>query len=493
MKHFFHSVLAVVATFLLTAVANAQWSSTEEIGSYQSILARAGYANQTPESLDRNQAGSPASQMSVPTPPGTPMAYTPLPKQETESLSNGFGNTEFVGSEAARDCGNNDCGEAVGNRIGVGNGLRAGGRLNRRGRAGTQPTYNPNVGCAPITGLPTSQTTPVYQPDRAIGRSLFSQVKSPNLVVGTFGVIFRRDYEDGVKLGSCSPGEFSSNDVENGSLTGVGASISQRRANGKGWETIYWGLDEDDSVAITGPTQTSLSSLANLNHIPANATVLDIFDDGDNVGLYRNTEIHSFEFNFLNNGGQYTSRLCKPATYELYGGFRFFKFDEDLRYVSNSSAPGYPATMEYASETENTLTGFQFGGRSEVCVGKRFKLFKGGNVGIFNNRIHMCQRIFDETNYNPVVGSGADAGTPYDLSDTKNDVAFIGQIDFGMIYQFSNSSRLRGGYRAMGVSGVALAGDQIPYNFTDLSAIQSANSNGNLMLHGFYYGAEFCF
>jgi len=358
---------------------------------------------------------------------------------------------------------------------------------------GNSMVYNQGVGCAPVYAAPTYQTAPVYVPGRSIGQALRNQVKAANLVVGIFGVSYRRDYEDDVKLGYCSPGDFFSTDLDHGNMTGLGASISQRRANGTGWEANYWGLDDGVDITIGGPTYTYLGGLANLDHVPSGASIYDIYNAGDGVRIYRNTEIHNFEFNMLKNGGQYTTRTGHCATYELLGGFRLFQFDEDLRYVSNSSAGGYPVTTEYALEAENTLTGFQVGGRSEICLSNRLKLSKGGNVGIFNNRIQTRQRIFDETGYHPLIGSGAYAGTSYDLMDTKDDVAFLGQFELGLIYQMSCTSRLRAGYRALGIAGVALAGDQVPYDFTDLNAIQSANSNGSLLLHGFYYGAEFCF
>ena len=50
MKRFWHTCLAMIATATMTAgVANAQnnWNAPSEIGSYQSILSRAGYGQET--------------------------------------------------------------------------------------------------------------------------------------------------------------------------------------------------------------------------------------------------------------------------------------------------------------------------------------------------------------------------------------------------------------------------------------------------------------
>ena len=195
----------------------------------------------------------------------------------------------------------------------------------------------------------------------------------------------------------------------------------------------------------------------------------------------------------LQNGGQYTTRAGKSGNYELLAGFRLFQFDEDLRYASNSSFGAYPTRLEYAVEAENLLTGFQVGGRREVCLGRRLRLSQAATLGLFNNRINTRQRITDETGYTPLLNAGPSAGRPFDYSDTKNDVAMLGQFDLGLIYQFSQKARAKVGYRVMGVGGVALAADQIPYDFTDSDRLQRANSNGSLLMHGLFFGTEFCF
>ena len=69
----------------------------------------------------------------------------------------------------------------------------------------------------------------------------------------------------------------------------------------------------------------------------------------------------------------------------------------------------------------------------------------------------------------------------------------MGEADLGLGYQLSSSVRLTIGYRLIGVTGVALAPDQIPYNFTDANELRRINSNGSLLLHGVYGGLNYCF
>ena len=296
----------------------------------------------------------------------------------------------------------------------------------------------------------------------------------------------RRDYEDGVRLAYRNQENFFSDDVSHGNFSGIGASLASRNKNGTGWEVRYWGLDESDREDF-GSARTHLRGLDDVFHSPSNSTVKSIFDNADNLTLDRTTRINSLAFNLLRNGGKYKSRFgC--GNFELLAGFRIFQFDEDLQFAANNSTR-FPRRLEYALETENLLTGFQVGCRNEVCLGKRLRLTGGSNVGVFNNRVNTRQRIFDETGFESTINQG----TSFNFEDQKDDVAFLGEFNVGLVYPVSHKLRLIAGYKVVGVAGVALAADQIPRDFRDERALQTANSNGSLLLHGFTYGAEFAF
>jgi hypothetical protein len=416
MKRFWQVCMAVVVTAAMANAANAQWNDSGQIGSYQSILARAGYGNS-----DRSPSagGIPVSYnqaQDIPAPPGAAMAPQQMPVQADSDM------------------------------------MMAG------------------PGCA--------TDAPVYDS----GNSVVSG-GDPNWVLGVYGLAFRRDYDDGQRLACNAAGDILySDDVNNGNINGLGITLGKRCCTGSGWEAIFWGMDDETDASLTGTTSTHLFGLGAVAHPPSGGTVQDVFDVGDNVRVYRDSDIYNFEFNVLRNGGQYTTCTGRCASYELLFGFRLFDFDESLRYVSYTPAAGYPGSIEYSLEAENTLAGFQLGGRSEVCLTDRWRFAYSGTAGIFNNHVETRQQIVD-----------SDAYWAMDYSDTKNDAAMIGQVDLGLIYQFSCNTRARIGYRAMGVSGVALADDQIPLDFTNTRALESANSNGSLLLYGFYYGGEFCF
>ncbi len=495
MKRFWLSCLVVVATATITNSANAQWNESAEIGSYQSILSRAGYGT------EGNQVGYNPAQP-VPAPPGAAMAA-----QQGVAVGHGTG-TVVSGGCSTGNCGGavavqSDCGCSGGCNGGCGGSMN-GGRLGAFGgrlRGGMNGGYVGGGMAGNYSyvnqGYDGGCNTPVYTPGAMIGgragglggrlNGLTNGGGNSNMVASLFGLSMRRDYEDGRRLARNGAGDILySDDVRHGSLNGLGASIASRGAGGSGWEAVYWGVDDETDTTLAGPATstylTGATGLGGVAHVPSGVTVQDIFDDGDSARFYRDSDIHNLEFNLLRNGGQYTTRTGRTGNYELLGGFRLFTFDESFRYVSNSSNAAYPSTIEYRLEAENTLAGFQLGGRNEICLTDRVKLAHAGSAGIFNNRIETRQQIIDNTGYSAL-----------DYSDTKDDAAFMGQIDLGLIYQFSQKARARIGYRAMGVAGVALAVDQIPADFTNIRELTTAKSNGSLLMHGLYFGSEFCF
>ena len=351
------------------------------------------------------------------------------------------------------------------------------------------PSFGSNY-IAPTYAAPM-MAQPVYTPGQAfsgVARGLKNS--SRNMVIGLFGLNLRRDYEDARNLAyNGAGGLVTSRDVENGNMEGLGVSLTSRKCDGSGFEAIYWGIDGDDVYDIAGPTTTALGGLTQVTHVASGANFWDIYNSGDSARLRRTTDIDNFEMNLLRNGGRYTTRSGKSATYELLGGFRLFQFDENLSYISNSTAAGYPLRSDYSLDAENTLAGIQLGGRSEICLSQRVRLAYGGKAGLFNNHAETNQRIFDET--------GAYArdinGNDVNYFDEKNDAAFLGELNLGLIFQMTRSARARLGYRAIGVSGVALSGNQIGYDFTDIDSLSNARTNGSLLLHGLVGGLEFCF
>ena len=78
-------------------------------------------------------------------------------------------------------------------------------------------------------------------------------------------------------------------------------------------------------------------------------------------------------------------------------------------------------------------------------------------------------------------------------SSSDNQFSLLGQFNAGLSMQISRRLRAQVGYQLMGISGVSLAGDQVPYNFGHAYDLENSDLNGSLLLQGLYYGGEFCF
>ena len=69
------------------------------------------------------------------------------------------------------------------------------------------------------------------------------------------------------------------------------------------------------------------------------------------------------------------------------------------------------------------------------------------------------------------------------------DVAFVGDLNFTVIWQFCELWGLRAGYNLIWLEGVALAPDQLDFSNTPDSG-RKLDSDGGVFLHGVNLGLE---
>ena len=527
MKRMWRTLLTTLALAAISGTAQAQdaFSQPAAIGSYQSILSRAGYgdaagsANRAmaqpggfgtlvqdaasmgmqqgmqqvqgsfgtsapPQPVMMSQPMSGSSTRSIPannqiiTGPvssapmvgssqmmSTPMMSTPTmsqPMMSSPTMTSGI-----VGGSSCSTC---DSGSSI------------------YGGPVSMPAYS-----APISYAAPTYSAPVYQPVTAPSRP------RPNYSGGIYGLYFTRDYEDDVVLARNTAGDkLFTTDADEQTFDGYGVSLASRRSNGRGYAVEYWALNPGSAaVSLTGGNvATELRGLDNLVHASSGRDLEDVYSNTLTQTVVRDTDINNFELNMLQNAGTFCTKRQRKGFYELLGGFRYFDFEESLQYqafIDNAAFPLVPDSFFHNISARNRLYGLQLGARNELCLGSKFRLFSGVKGGLFNNFVQTRQSITDANGELAVVNSGPGMGRNFNYSDDKNDIAFLGELDFGILYQLSCRSRIRVGYRVLGVSGVALAADQITDRFDDPDTLSSANSNGSLILGGGYYGLEFCF
>jgi hypothetical protein len=166
------------------------------------------------------------------------------------------------------------------------------------------------------------------------------------------------------------------------------------------------------------------------------------------------------------------------------------QFDEDFMFGVDYLNPawGTPAGyLNYWSQVENNLIGAQIGCNGMYRVGCKWGLHLDTLVGLYANDIDVDQYMVSPTGQVRYIGTGED----FDVSASKTDVSVLSELRLGVSYQATCRCRLYGGWRVMGISGIALATDQTPNAFLNSAQMANyVNSNGSMILHGLQAGFE---
>jgi hypothetical protein len=287
------------------------------------------------------------------------------------------------------------------------------------------------------------------------------------------------------------------------------------------FEATYWGIyPSRQEAAIFGSDFSSGirpimgANLDQLHYNDGFGTTYDVQQWMTNTSgihyLERTYEFHNVEANFLGNTYAWGvvpfgaacadcagcgPGVCGPRRLQFgwLGGFRYFQFNEGMNFYTDYSDPvldGDPNELCYNVTTRNTLLGFQMGGQAAWYATNNLSFFGGGRFGVYNNHIEARQSIYG-TGGDAYIANGTHAGEAYRFNTSTNVLAGLGQIDFGMRYQWGCHWSFVGGYRIVGITGVATAPSQIPGNFADSFYIQRVCAGDSVILHGAFAGGQF--
>jgi len=172
------------------------------------------------------------------------------------------------------------------------------------------------------------------------------------------------------------------------------------------------------------------------------------------------------------------------------------KFDDDFLYSADPLGTGFaggPEEVHYGIDVENHLIGFQVGGRADYCLSKAMTAFVDTKVGIYGNHITHRSAIYSANGFAEITDlNSPHLGEQVAIESTKDDVSLVGELRVGMDYRFARCWSGSLGYRAVGISGVALSTNQVPVDFIGaLDSLHYVDSNGSLILHGGYAGLEY--
>ena len=327
------------------------------------------------------------------------------------------------------------------------------------------------------------------------------EVYDTHTVIGFSTLNFRRNYGDDRLLSNnfTELGDtLSTSDADHGKIGGFETYLQCRAGNGVGWEFRYFGFDPSDNTATLGNDPTTvLVGLNDISEGPGEPTVSDIFAAGNFHSLTRDSSFYNVEFNFLQNRPDITWFNGFFKNTETSFGFRYIDFDESLSYRSSSDSGVVPRSVALDSAVENSLYGLQIGGRSEFCLYRKFSGFLGLKFGTFYTNAEANRRITGEfadgSAFNPSIQNGSTGTNGYDFGGDEDDVSFLGEVDLGVTYQLNHWSRLKFGYRRIGISGLAFASNNIPDDLADEEQLNDVTDSQSLRLRGIYLSYELAF
>ncbi|MEE9415993.1 MAG: BBP7 family outer membrane beta-barrel protein [Acidimicrobiales bacterium] len=175
-------------------------------------------------------------------------------------------------------------------------------------------------------------------------------------------------------------------------------------------------------------------------------------------------------------------------------GVRYVRIDEDFLFRADFDNETAVTTgfISHDVDVDSHLVGAQFGCNMLYRMGcsGRWALHCNSVFGIYGNHMEVWNRM------DAPVGGGAvtnNDGSTFDYRYEDDDIAFLGELRAGASYQYSCNWRLFGGYRMLGMGGMALAFDQI--SDQNISAAQTSyvDSDGSIFIHGLQGGVEFTY
>ncbi|TWT89380.1 hypothetical protein Pla100_55430 [Neorhodopirellula pilleata] len=172
-------------------------------------------------------------------------------------------------------------------------------------------------------------------------------------------------------------------------------------------------------------------------------------------------------------------------------GFRWFQFEETTDFAYDvDGRVGYTDNDIYDfTRVENNLFGYQFGSRLIYCLHNRVNFNVAGKFGIYGNNVEQRHTLGSLNDFAELAAMpGLDIN--YESEDTV--LSTLGELDLGLGIRVSNAWTVRGGYRIMGVTGIATASDYAR-DYTSSTAAAAIHADKSLILHGAYVGADFNF
>ncbi len=261
---------------------------------------------------------------------------------------------------------------------------------------------------------------------------------------------------------------------------GLQATVGMRLRGGRALEFSYFGLFEGNASAVAvSPDPAALL-------IFPNNLVGNVFVDMDRTQLNYSSLLHSFAVNLLCCCGCCDEGCCECGCGDVncrsitwFAGFRYLDLGEELNITAQRIVAGAVEEGTYNIRTDNHLYGGQLGARLRRTQG-RFGWEATGTAGIFANDAQQTQTVTDFPVF-PIRPTVTSSG---------GGVAFVGGINLTGLYGLNEVWNLRAGYTGLWIEGLALAPDQLDFNFAVAPSGNILHNGGGMFLHGVNLGVE---
>lgn len=176
--------------------------------------------------------------------------------------------------------------------------------------------------------------------------------------------------------------------------------------------------------------------------------------------------IKSFEGNLRRSSG---------GSIRWITGFRWVEWGQQLGITDTWSS----GTDAFDARTLNNLYGWQWGADAMLWnVGGPLRVNGVGKAGVYYNH-----QAVQSTTYSDGVS------TPVALADTRDTVAFVGEVGLNASLAITHWLAWRAGYSVFWLGGLAVPASQL--SVTDVvGGTASINTNGSVLLHGVTTGLE---
>ena len=282
---------------------------------------------------------------------------------------------------------------------------------------------------------------------------------------------------------------LSTSDLDFNFDPGLRATVGMRLCGGRALEFSYFGLFQGTASAAAVSPSPSAFLIFPDNYFG------NVFVGMSGAQVNYSSWLHSFEVNLpcccgccdecCDECGCGAARdecgcaAVRCRSFEWFAGFRYIDVGEELNISAQKTVSSEVENGNYNIRTANQLFGAQLGARLRRTWG-RFGWEATGKAGVFGNDARETQSATDFPDFalRPTVSS------------SRGEVAFVGEMNLSALYRLTDVWNLRAGYSLMWIEDLALAPDQLDFNFATSPSGNQLRTGGGMFLHGVNVGLE---